>query len=300
MSDVIQTAQLSRAFNGQPAVRALDLAVPRGSVYAFLGPNGAGKSTTIRLLLGLLRPDAGSIHVFGMPLATERLAVLRRIGSLVETPSLYPHLTAGENLAIPARLLKRSTSDISRALATAGLASVGRKLVRNFSLGMKQRLGLAIALLAEPELLILDEPTNGLDPAGIHEVRQLLRAMPAEHGVTVFLSSHLLSEVEQLATHVAMLSQGEMVFQGTVASLSERRRARLRVMVDRPAEAAAHLASRGFTVERQGNALIAASDAPAAAINRALVEHGFDVHMLGHETDSLEQIFLGMTHSEAK
>ena len=300
MSEVIHTAQLSRAFNGQPAVRALDLAVPKQSVYAFLGPNGAGKSTTIRLLLGLLKPDTGSIRIFGLPLATERLAVLRRVGSLVETPSLYPHLTAHENLAIPARLLSRQKADIARALSTAGLASVGRKLVRNFSLGMKQRLGLAMALLADPELLILDEPTNGLDPAGIHEVRQILRAMPKEHGVTVFLSSHLLGEVEQVATHVAMLSQGSMVFQGTVASLSERRRARLRVMVDRPADAAAHLESRGWKVERQGDALIAAAEAPAAAINRALVEAGYDVHLLARETDSLEQIFLGMTQPEAK
>jgi ABC-type multidrug transport system ATPase subunit len=300
MSEIIHTAQLSRAFNGQPAVRALDITVPRESVYAFLGPNGAGKSTTIRLLLGLLRPDGGSIQIFGLPLATERLAVLRRVGSLVETPSLYPHLTAHENLAIPARLLGRRAADIARALATAGLGRVGRKLVRNFSLGMKQRLGLAMALLAEPELLILDEPTNGLDPAGIHEVRQILRAMPAEHGVTVFLSSHLLGEVEQVATHVAMLSQGAMVFQGTVASLSERRRSRLRLIVDRPADAAAHLESRGWAVERQGDALIAASDAPAAAINRTLVESGYDVHLLAREIDSLEQIFLGMTQSEAK
>lgn len=300
MSEVIHTQGLSRAFNGQPAVTALDLVVPKGSVYAFLGPNGAGKTTTIRLLLSLLRPDSGSIHIFGLPLATERLAVLRRIGSLVETPSVYPHLTATENLAIPARLLNRRASDIARVLATAGLANVGQKLVRNFSLGMKQRLGLAMALLAQPELLILDEPTNGLDPAGIHEVRQLLRSMPAEHGVTVFLSSHLLSEVEQLATDVAMLSQGAMVFQGTVASLSDRRRTRLRVIVDRPSDAAAHLEAHGWAVERQGDALIAGADMPAAAINRSLVEAGYDVHLLARETDSLEQIFLGMTHSEAR
>ena len=300
MSDVIHTGQLSRAFNGQPAVRALDLAVPKGSVYAFLGPNGAGKSTTIRLLLGLLKPDSGSIHLFGLPLKTERLEILRRVGSLVESPSLYPHLTAPENLAIPARLLNRKASDITQALAMAGLGSVGRKLVRNFSLGMKQRLGLAMALLAQPELLILDEPTNGLDPAGIHEVRQILRAMPEQHGVTVFLSSHLLSEVEQLATHVGMLSQGTMVFQGKVAGLSDRRRARLRVIADRPADAAALLESRGWTVERQGDALIADPTVPAAVINRTLVEAGYDVHLLTHETDSLEQIFLGMTHSEAK
>jgi lantibiotic transport system ATP-binding protein len=300
MSEVIQTERLSRAFGGQPAVRELDLAVPKGSVYAFLGPNGAGKTTTIRLLLSLLRPDSGAIHIFGLPLITERLAILRRVGSLVETPSVYPHLTATENLAIPARLLNRRTCDITRALATAGLGAVGQKLVRNFSLGMKQRLGLAMALLAQPELLILDEPTNGLDPAGIHEVRQLLRSMPTEHGVTVFLSSHLLSEVEQLATHVGMLSQGAMVFQGTVASLSDRRRARLRVIVDRPSDAAAHLESRGWIVERHDDALIASAEAPAAAINRSLVEAGFEVHLLARETDSLEQVFLGMTHSEAR
>jgi ABC-type multidrug transport system ATPase subunit len=300
MPEVIRTERLARAFNRQPAVRSLDLAVPQGSVYAFLGPNGAGKSTTIRLLLGLLRPDSGSIHIFGLPLATERLAVLHRVGSLVETPSVYPHLTATENLAIPARLLNRSRRDIDRALAVAGLSHVGRKLVRAFSLGMKQRLGLALALLAQPELLILDEPTNGLDPAGIHEVRQLLRAMPAEHGVTVFLSSHLLGEVEQLATHVGMLSQGDMVFQGTVERLSERRRSRLRIVVDRPAEAAVLLEARGWDVERQDEALIAATSAPAATINRTLVEAGFDVHQLVHESDSLEHIFLGMTHSEAR
>lgn len=300
MPEVIHTERLSRAFNGQPAVRALDLRVPEGSVYAFLGPNGAGKSTTIRLLLGLLKPDTGSIKIFGLPLATARLQVLYRVGSLVESPSLYPHLTAKENLAIPARLLHRRKSDIDRALATAGLGDVGRKIVRAFSLGMKQRLGLAMALLAEPELLVLDEPTNGLDPAGIHEVRQLLRAMPSEHGVTVFLSSHLLSEVEQLATHVGILSQGEMLFQGTLETLSERRQSRLRVIVDRPAEAAVFLENLGWPVERQGEALVAAAGAPAARINRSLVEAGFDVHLLAEETDSLEQIFLGMTRSEAK
>lgn len=300
MENLIHTETLSRAFGSQVVVRSLDLDVPQGAVYAFLGPNGAGKSTTIRLLLGLIRPDSGSIHIFGQPLSSHRLAVLRRLGSLVEMPSVYPHLTATENLSIPARLLERSGTDISRVLEVVGLAGVGKKLVRNFSLGMKQRLGLAQALLAEPELLILDEPTNGLDPAGIHEVRQLLKSMPAEHGVTVFLSSHLLSEVEQLATHVGMLSQGAMVFQGPVTALAERRRTRLRLIVDRPADAGAHLNARGWPTERDGDALIASPQAPAATINRSLVEAGFDVHSLAHETDSLEHLFLGMTQSEAK
>ena len=300
MPNLIETQTLSRAFNGHPAVRALDLEVPEGAVYAFLGPNGAGKSTSIRLILGLIRPDSGTITVFGLPLATERLAVLRRVGSLVEMPSLYPHLTATENLAIPARLLQRRSADISRVLETVGLSSVGRKLVGNFSLGMRQRLGLAQALLGQPELLVLDEPTNGLDPAGIHEVRQLLKSMPSEHGVTVFLSSHLLSEVEQLATHVGILSQGTMVFQGAVADLAARRQSRLRVIVDRPADAAVLLNARGWSTDRQGEALIAAATAPAAALNRILVEAGFDVHQLVHEEDSLEHMFLGMTQSEVR
>lgn len=300
MAHLIQTETLSRSFGSQQVVRSLDLNVPQGSVYAFLGPNGAGKSTTIRLLLGLLRPSSGSIHLFGHSLVTHRLAILRRLGSLVEMPSLYPHLTATENLGIPARLLERSRTDISRVLDVVGLSGVGAKQVGKFSLGMKQRLGLAAALLAQPELLILDEPTNGLDPAGIHEVRQLLRSMPTQHGVTVFLSSHLLSEVEQLATHVGMLSQGELVFQGPVAMLAERRQSRLRLLVDRPDEAAVRLTTRGWDTTRDGDTLLTSATAPAAAINRFLVENGFDVHQLAHETDSLEQLFLGMTHSEAK
>lgn len=300
MASLIQTTALSRSFGSQVVVRSLDLDVPPGAVYAFLGPNGAGKSTTIRLLLGLIRPDSGSIHLFGQPLSTHRLAVLRRLGSLVEMPSVYPHLTATENLSIPARLLGRHRADISRVLDVVGLGGVGNKLVRNFSLGMKQRLGLAQALLAQPELLILDEPTNGLDPAGIHEVRLLLKSMPAEHGVTVFLSSHLLSEVEQLATHVGMLSQGTMVYQGPVSGLAERRKTRLRLMVDRPSDAAAHLTAHGWPTEREGDALIASAHASAATINRSLVEAGFEVHMLAHETDSLEQLFLGMTQAEAR
>lgn len=300
MSDVIQTEQLSRAFAGRPAVRDLNLRVPQGAVYAFLGPNGAGKSTTIRMLLGLIRPDTGTINVFGQPLGPNRLAILRRVGSLVEMPSLYPHLTATENLGISARLLNRTIADISRVLDIVGLSGVGKKPVSNFSLDMKQRLGLALALLARPELLILDEPTNGLDPAGIHEVRQLLRSMPAEHGVTVFLSSHLLSEVEQLATHVGMLSQGALVFQGPVSTLAEHRQSRLRLQVNRPDEAATRLQARGWDTTRDGDTLLTASSAPAAAINRFLVENGFDVHHLAHETDSLEHLFLGMTQSEAK
>jgi ABC-2 type transport system ATP-binding protein len=300
MCPVIHTSQLTRAFAGRPAVRSIDLSVPRGAIYAFLGPNGAGKSTTIRLVLGLLQPDSGSIAVFGLPLATHRLEILSRVGALVESPSLYPHLTATENLAIPARLLGRGSGDITRALSTVGLANVGGKLARHFSLGMKQRLGLALALLADPELLILDEPTNGLDPAGIQEIRELMRSLSTEHGVTVFVSSHLLSEVDQLATHVGILSQGALVFQGTAEVLAQRRRNRLRIVVDRPADAVVTLAARGWVVTRENDTVTAGAEVPAAVLNRTLVEAGHDVHAMTLEADSLEDVFLGMTHAEVR
>jgi ABC-type multidrug transport system ATPase subunit len=186
------------------AVRGLSLRVPPQSVYGFLGPNGAGKSTTIRMVLGLQRPNRGTISLFGRPLARERIALLRRIGSLVESPSLYLHLTGRENLEVHRRLLGSPARAIDEALEAVELSPVASRLVRNYSSGMKQRLGLAQALLGNPELLLLDEPTNGLDPAGIHEVRMLIRDLPRRRGVTVFLSSHLLAEVEQIATHLAI------------------------------------------------------------------------------------------------
>ena len=263
-TDVIVTEGVSKAFGSVPAVRDLSLQVGQGRVYAFLGPNGAGKSTTIRILLGLLRPSSGSVALFGRPLEQHRLEILARTGSLVENPSHYPHLTARENLEIPRRILDAPRSDIDRVLTMVGLEKTASKLVRSFSLGMKQRLGLAQALLGKRELLILDEPTNGLDPAGISEMRTLIRRMPAEHGITVFLSSHLLGEVEQVATDVGILSQGSLVFQGPIAELARLRRSRLRIHVDRPGEAAALLGSLGWITDWRGHALVADDTAAAA------------------------------------
>ena len=297
-AEAIRTEALSKAFRGRPAVSGVDLRVAPGSVYAFLGPNGAGKSTTIRMLLALLRADAGRITLFGLPLREHRLDILRRTGSLVETPSSYPHLTARENLEIARRILGAPRSDVERVLGVVGLTQTGRKLVRAFSLGMRQRLGLAQALLGGRELLILDEPTNGLDPAGITEVRELIRQLPREHGITVFLSSHLLGEVEQTATHVGILSQGAMVFQGAVADLAGLRRSRLRIRVTRPGDALALLTARGLAVEANEDALTVADVEAAARINRILVEAGHDVRHLAVETASLEDVFLGLTKSE--
>jgi len=295
---VISTQTITKVFRGKPAVRDLSLQVQPGSIYAFLGPNGAGKSTTIRMLLGLLRPSGGDIELFGLDLRSNRSEILSRTGSLVETPSLYEHLTARENLDIPRRILNAPRSDIDRVLRIVGLENASRNLVKTFSLGMKQRLGLAQAFLGKRELLILDEPTNGLDPSGIQEMRSLIRRLPTEHGVTVFLSSHMLTEVEQVATHVGMLSQGELVFQGSIEELERLRRSRLRIGVGDIDAALALLNRRGWEVRVEDGFILASQIDGAAAMNRDLIEAGFAVHHLTVESDSLEDMFLKMTESE--
>ncbi|HUL72215.1 MAG TPA: ATP-binding cassette domain-containing protein [Vicinamibacterales bacterium] len=297
---IIRTSAVTKSFRGRPAVRGVNLEVERGSVYAFLGPNGAGKTTTIRMLLGLLRPDAGTIELFGRPLARHRAEILTKTGSLVETPSLYAHLTGRENLEIARRILDAPRSEIDRVLALAGLEHRGRHLVRTYSLGMKQRLGLALALLGQRELLLLDEPMNGLDPAGMNEMRSLIRDLPGAHGVTVLLSSHLLAEVDQVATHVGILSQGEMVFQGPAPALDRLRRPRLSIGVDRPEIATSRLAERGWTADLVDERLVIAGDVDAAAVNRALVENGHAVTHLAVESATLEDVFLSMTKAEVR
>ncbi len=292
---VIRTSAISKSFRGRPAVRGVSLEVERGSVYAFLGPNGAGKTTTIRMLLGLLRPDQGTIELFGRSLAQARGDILRKTGSLVETPSLYPHLSGRENLEIARRILDVPRAEIDRVLALVGLEARSLHLVRTYSLGMRQRLGLALALLGKRELLLLDEPMNGLDPAGMNEMRSLIRDLPRAHGVTVVLSSHLLAEVDQVATHVGMLSQGEMVFQGPASELDRLRRPRLSIGVDRLDVASSRLAEHGWTADRLDERLVIAGDVDAAAVNRALVEHGHAVSHLAVESSTLEDVFLSMT-----
>ena len=216
---VIETSGLTKVYGDAAVVDGVDLAVPQGSVYGFLGPNGAGKSTTIRMLLGLVRPTRGTVRLFGEELTPQRRSVLRLVGGLAETPSLYPHLTARDNLRVTALLREVPPRRIDEVLEVVGLAHAARQRVGTFSLGMKQRLGLALALLSEPLLLVLDEPTNGLDPAGIREMRALVSALPRRFGTTVFLSSHLLHEVERVATHVGVLHRGRLLFQGPTSEL---------------------------------------------------------------------------------
>ncbi len=296
MQTVIETENLSRRFGDFCAVDSVALRVESGAVHAFLGANGAGKTTTIRMLLGLIRPDSGCVRLFDEPF---HRALLARAGSLVEAPSLYPHLTGRENLEVFRRLTPYTRADIDRALETVKLTDAARRRVSGYSLGMRQRLGLAIALLGNPQLLILDEPANGLDPAGIREMRELITRMPAERGMTVFVSSHLLAEVEQLATHVSIIDRGRLLFQGALSALRARMLPDLEIQTDRPREAAALLAGAGFDVGRRNGLIVRAADtAGAARANALLVRHGFAVHRLCLREPSLEHIFLAVTGSE--
>jgi lantibiotic transport system ATP-binding protein len=297
----IQTFGLTRRFGRVAAVTDVNLKVPQGSIYGFLGPNGAGKTTTIRMLLGLLRPAAGKVLLFGGPLAEQRAAILRRTGSLVETPSLYPHLTGWETLELFRRMTGGRRAQIQRALAIVRLEDAAHRLVRQYSLGMRQRLGLAVALLNEPELLVLDEPTNGLDPAGIREIRELICALPEREGVTVFISSHLLSEVEQMATHIGIINQGQLIFQGVPDDLRSRYQEHVHVATDRLPETQSFLEKSGWPVSYNGNHHLQVKvngPSDVALINTQLVHAGHQVYHLSLAQPSLEDIFLTLT-SEA-
>ncbi|MDE6620223.1 MAG: ATP-binding cassette domain-containing protein [Lachnospiraceae bacterium] len=219
-TNIIETDSLTKSTGSQMRVNHIDLRIPEGCVYGFLGPNGAGKTTTLKLLLGLLKPTAGTITIFGQKMTDQnRLSIIKHTGSLIESPSFYGHLTGLENLQIVAKLKKVPANEITNVLKTVRLYEQRDKKVKQYSLGMKQRLGIAMALLGNPRVLILDEPTNGLDPAGIHEIREFIKELPIIRQMTVLVSSHLLSEMEQMADMVGIINHGRLIFQGTLASL---------------------------------------------------------------------------------
>jgi ABC-type multidrug transport system ATPase subunit len=294
----IETMSLSRRFGDIIAVDKLDLHVPQGSIYGFLGPNGSGKTTTIRMLIGLIHADEGKVHIFNLQLEKQRLAALEQIGALVELPSLYPHLTGWENLELTRRLVNVKPNHIERVLDIVDLAADSRRLVRGYSLGMRQRLALALALLREPKLLILDEPTNGLDPAGIHEMRNLIRTLPTEHGITVFISSHLLSEVEQMATDVGIINSGKLLFQGSLSELQAQQLEQIVIETNKPEDAIKILQAAGWAVTSKQDGRLVVTGHPtteAAQINATLVKAGLDVFALHHIRPSLEEMFLNFT-----
>ncbi len=294
----IRTHALSKSYGGVVAVDGLDLEVPTGSVFGFLGPNGAGKTTTIRLLLGLVRPDHGRVELAGHDLACNRSRALAGVGAIVETPALYPHLTGTENLKVAALMLGRQNTVVDGLLAVVGLTDAAGRLVRGYSLGMRQRLALARSLIGQPQLLILDEPTNGLDPAGITQMRTLIRELPSRFGTTVLLSSHLLSEIEQMADHCALVNAGKRVYHGPLEQLLHSATPRIHVETDDPDTTLTWFLERGFEARINGTSVQAQANLDAsdrAAMTAALVRACVGVSGLSVERPSLEALFLQMT-----
>ena len=300
--NIIETHDLCKQYGNALRVAHLDLDVPEGSVYGFLGPNGAGKSTTLKMILGLVRPTAGDIRALGKKMdGGSRLAVLRQVGSLIESPSYYGHLTGEENLRIVQTLRGVPEKNIREVLQIVRLDGQRGKRVAHYSLGMKQRLGLAAALLGYPKLLILDEPTNGLDPAGIQEMRELICSLPERFGMTVVVSSHLLSEIDQMADHVAIIREGELVFQDTLEALHGRSRHHLALRTTNNAVAQDVLREQSVSCQEEEGYLILPilSDEIAAQLTRLLGARNLGVIRLEERQKSLEDIFLELTGKAA-
>lgn len=301
MNTIIETNMLTKYYGTQPVVNKLNLSVPEGSIYGFIGPNGAGKSTTMKLLLGLIHASAGSIHLFGKQMdQSNRLSLLRQTGSLIESPSCYGHLTAQENLEIVCDLKGVKYTDIDRVLAIVDLTNDRGRKVKQFSLGMRQRLGIAQALLGNPKLLILDEPTNGLDPAGIQEMRSLISEMPKLCGATVLISSHLLSELEQIVDQVGIIDHGKLLFQGKLSALQRHSKGDIILRVLHPRKACKALLEQGVTVRAEGNLLQIppVREETLAALVYDLAMQDAGIVGLTQQTKSLEDIFLSLTHEK--
>ena len=302
MQTVIETKALCKQYGPHTAVDHVELHVPQGCVYGFIGPNGAGKSTTMKMLLGLIHPTAGRVRLLGQELTEKsRLPLLRQTGSLIESPAGYLHLTAQENLEIVADLKGVPHKDIGRVLDIVHLTQDRNRRVGQYSLGMKQRLGIAMALLGSPKLLILDEPTNGLDPAGIQEMRALIRNMPAATGATVLISSHLLGEMEQMVEQVGIIDHGHILFEGLLTELQRHSRGNVTLRLLDPAKAAPILRANGLTAHSDSCVvtLPPLQDALLADLVQKLAACGAGVVELTPHTKTLEEIFLSLTSEEA-
>ena len=300
MEYIVETTNLSKRFGKEVAVEGLDMKIPKGEIYGFLGPNGAGKTTTIRMLLGLMKPTSGGIQLFQKDLKQHRKSILAEVGSLVENPSYYPHLTAYENLEALRKILGVKKARIHEVLDVVRLSDVANKKVKGFSLGMKQRLGIAASLLNNPQLLILDEPTNGLDPSGIIEIRNLIKRLPKEKGMTVLISSHLLSEIDQMATTVGIVTKGKMIFQDSIDKMRKLSSQTISMKVSNHEQAWRTLVAKGIKVERKDDIILfnECSDERVAEAVRLLVQEGQSIYRVEEEKRSLEDIFLQMTMEE--
>lgn len=298
MESIIVTDTLTKQYNKKTVVNQLDLEVPQGSIYGFLGPNGAGKSTTMKMLLGLIKPTSGHIAILGKNLTPKnRLSILADTGSLIESPAYYGHLSGKENLQIICTLKNVPEKEIDHVLKIVRMDTQKDKKVKQYSLGMKQRLALAAALIGHPKLLLLDEPTNGLDPAGITEMRELICSLPKEYGITVLVSSHLLSEIDQMATHVGIIDNGQLIFQDSLSVLHEHSRSRLILRSDNDRDAFGLLEHSGIPAEWQNNSICLKTVEDSSVIRAVsiLTQSGIGVLRLAEQQMSLEDIFLHLT-----
>ena len=295
---VIETKGLSYYFGAQKVVDNLSLQVEKGSIYGFLGPNGAGKTTSIKILLNLLKTPANTVFLFGKDINTHRIEILKRLGALVEQPAIYGHLSGKENLINRCILLNLKRSKAADLLQLVGLAEAADKKASNYSLGMKQRLGIALALLPDPELLLLDEPTNGLDPNGIIEIRNLMIDLATNHGKTILVSSHLLSEIERIATHVGIINKGKLLFQGTINELHNLSKPTLEIETSNIDGASTLLTQQGYILNTSTSkklSLLFNSAEESAKINTLLVSNGYQVSSITPVRKDLEHLFLDIT-----
>jgi len=294
---IIETRDLSYRFGKQLVLDQVSLKVREGSIYGFLGPNGAGKTTTIKVLLNLLQTGEGKVFIFGKDLQKNRLEILSEIGSLIEQPAIYSHLSGKENLLNRAMLLRVNADKVHEILKLVSLTEHADKKSGKYSLGMKQRLGIALSLLNDPKLLILDEPTNGLDPNGIIEIRQLIRKLVEEQGKTVFISSHLLSEIEKMATHIGIINRGKLLFQGTIEELHNISKKQLEIQTDDLIRSKALLSKNGYQAEILSEMILIPyiSENQSAEINSLLVKHDHKVYHMSMSKQNLEKLFLSIT-----
>ena len=298
MKYIIETNSLSKQYGAKSSVKNLRLKIRPGCAYGFLGPNGAGKSTTMKMLLGLVKPTTGEISMFGKELyQSNRMEILKRTGSLIEAPSYYGHLSGRENLEIVQTLKGVPREEIDEVLKIVRLSGQQKKKVKEYSLGMKQRLGFAAALLGKPKLLLLDEPTNGLDPAGIQEMRELIERLPEEYGITVMVSSHLLSEIDQMATDVGIIDKGKMIYQGALQKLHDKARSTISMYVLNQAAAVQTLERYGESYAIKGGELVFGEreELQVARLVALLANGGAQITRVSAKQKSLEDIFLQLT-----
>lgn len=296
---IVATDNLSKEYDGVYRVQELDIRIKEGDIYGFLGPNGAGKSTTMKMLLGLVKPTSGTIEIMGKPFNEKnRRDILASVGSLIESPSYYGHLTGRENMEIIRRLLDLPKKNIEEAVHIVRMENQMEKKVKNYSLGMKQRLGIAMALARFPKLLILDEPTNGLDPAGIEEMRELIKMLPKQYGMTVMISSHILSEIDQMATVVGIINQGCLIFQERMSVLDMQREPQIILRTSDNNRTFQLLKKANPQRTTDGLQIGALTDEQTGAVVQCLCSNGISVYRVEEHRESLEDIFLNLTGKE--